>query len=188
MNMIRSIYFLSFVVIFLLSILGNATYFYVRYRRREKYPYGRWEDLLRRLGPLDYDNLALIAQDPALESDRQTRDDEDMDPEEIWRLLGGMRGLEVMEKNCEVLVDLVFYVQQWYPEALLIAEQLRLNAREVEWHIDRLKVAGQSGKRRTATADYMQQAVAIYCQMTREVLSLYQQANLPGLADLQRAL
>jgi hypothetical protein len=188
MIMIRSMYFLGFVAIFLILILGCATYFYVRYRGREKYPYGRWEDLLKRLGPLDYDHLAMIAKDPAFESDRQAYADEDMDAEKIWKLLGGMRGLEVMEKNCEVLVDLVFYVQQWYPEALLIAEQLRLNAREVEWHIGRLKAAVKTGKRKTAAADYIQQAVAIYYQMTQEVLSLYEQANIPGLADLQRAL
>jgi len=188
MIMIRSIYFLSFVAIFLILVLGYATYFYARYRRREKYPYGKWDDLLKRLGPLDYDNLALIAQDPAFVSDRRVDDEEDMDPEKLWKLLGGMHGLEVMEKNCEVLVDLVFYVQQWYPEALLLAEQLRLNAREVEWHIGRLKAAVKAGKRRTAAADYIQQAVAIYYQMTQEVLSLYEQANIPGFADLQRAL
>jgi hypothetical protein len=188
MIMMRSVYFLIFVVIFLVSILGNATYFYVRYRHREQYPYGKWEDLLKRLRPLDYDNLALIAQDPTLEPDQHAHDEEAIDPEEIWRLLGGMRGLEVMEKNCEVLVDMVFYMQQWYPEVLLIAEQLRLNAREVEWHIGRLRAAAKAGKRRSATADYVQRAVAIYFQMSREVLSLYEQANVPGLADLQRAL
>jgi hypothetical protein len=188
MIMNRSIYFLSFVGIFLILLLGYAAYFYARYSRREKYPYGKWEDLLRRLGPLDYDNLALIARESASESDSQTYDEEDMDAEKIWKLLGGMRGLEVMEKNCEVLVDLVFYVQQWYPEALLIAEQLRLNAREVEWHIGRLRATVKAGKRKTAAGEYVRQAVAIYFQMTLEVLSLYEQANIPGFADLQRAL
>jgi hypothetical protein len=188
MIMMRSVYFLIFVVIFLVSILGNATYFYVRYRHREQYPYGKWEDLLKRLRPLDYGNLALIAQDPTLEPNQHAHDEEAIEPEEIWRLLGGMRGLEVMETNCEVLVDMVFYMQQWYPEALLIAEQLRLNAREVEWHIGRLRAAAKVGKRRSAAADYVQRAVVIYFQMSREVLSLYEQANVPGLADLQRAL
>ena len=111
-----------------------------------------------------------------------------MSPEDIWQLMGGMRGIEIMERNCSVLVDLVFYVQQWYPEALLIAEQLRLNAREVEWHIGRLKASAKSGRPPAAAAECLQPAVAIYYQMTREVLALYEQANLPGLADLQRAL
>jgi hypothetical protein len=183
---IRSLYFFSFVGVFLISLLGTGAYFYLRYRQREKYPYGKWETLLKRLGSLDRDKLALIARDSTFEQDLQ--DEDALDPEQIWRLLGGMQGLEVVERNCTVLVDLVFYVQQWYPEALLIAEQLRLNAREVQWHIDRLKGAARTGKLKTATPDYLQQVVAIYYRMICDVLSLYEQANLPGLADLQRAL
>jgi hypothetical protein len=66
MMMIRTMYFLGLVGIFLIFILGYAAYFYARYRRREMYPYGRWEDLLKRLGPLDYDKLALIARGQAM--------------------------------------------------------------------------------------------------------------------------
>ena len=99
-----------------------------------------------------------------------------------------MEGIDIMEANCTVLVDLVFYVQQWYPEALVIAEQLRLNAREVEWHIGRIRAAAKSGRSQAATAEYLQQAVSIYYRMTCEVLALYEQASLPGLADLQRAI
>jgi len=103
-------------------------------------------------------------------------------------MIGGMDGLEVLERNCAVLVDLVFYVQQWYPEALEIAEQLRLNAREIEWHIGRLKGAAKVGKAETSFPENAQRVIEIYYMMTRQVLSLYQQCNLPEFADLQRAL
>jgi hypothetical protein len=184
---IRSIYFFIVVGIFFLSILGIAANFYFRYRRREKYPYGEWNSLLRRLGTLDHDSLALIARD-SLVQDSVIQDEEPLDPTLVWELLGGTQGLEALEKNSAVLVDLAFYVQQWYPEALLVAEELRLNAREVQWHIDRLRGAAKTGKLKMATPDYLQQAVAIYYRMTCLVLSLYEQAHLPGLTDLQRAL
>jgi hypothetical protein len=180
--------FFGFLFVFLVSILGIGTYYYLLNRRRELYPYGKWEELLERLAPLDHQNLERIAADPASQADHDIQCVETMNSQDIWRLLGGMRGIEVMEKNCSVLVDLVFYVQQWYPEALLIAEQLRLNAREVEWHIGRLKATAKSGRPPAAAAEYLQQAVAIYYRMTCEVLALYEQANLPGLTDLQRAL
>jgi hypothetical protein len=184
----RSLYFFSFIVVFLVSILGTGAYFYLRYRYREQYPYGKWEDLLGRLGPLDHDNLALIAGDQALASDPEAIGAEELDAQTIWRLLGGMHGLEMVERNCAVLVDLVFYVQQWYPEALLVTEQLRLHAHEVEWNIDRLRAAAKTGKRKRAATDHLQQAVAVYYRMTCEVLSLYEQADLPGLTELRRAL
>jgi hypothetical protein len=185
---LRNLDFFGFLFIFLASIVGVGTYYYLRNRRRKLYPYGKWDDLLKRLAPLDHQSLERIAEDPTALSALDIEHVETMDPQDLWRLLGGMHGIEVMEKNCSVLVDLVFYVQQWYPEALLIAEQLRLNAREVEWHIGRLKATAKSGRPPAAAAEYLQQAVAIYYHMTREVLALYEQANLPGLDDLQRAL
>ena len=70
----------------------------------------------------------------------------------------------------------------------MVAEQLRLNAREIEWHVDRLKRAAQTGNLRSSFADYAQRAVVTYYLMTRHVLELYEQASLPELADLQRTL
>ncbi len=183
---IRSFYFFSFVAIFLVSVVGTGIYFYLRYRYREQYPYGRWEDLLPRLGPVDHDHLALIARDQGPASD-----DEPfltVDPEELWQVLGGIRCLEVVERNCAVLVDLAFYVQQWYPEALLITEQLRLDARTVEWHIGRLRAEAKIPSRKHDMADHLKEVVAMYYRMITGVLSLYEQADAPRLDDLRRAL
>lgn len=188
MMTLRTLYFFGVLLLFLASIVGTGIYFFVKNRRRTRYPYGQWEELLQRLVPIDHESLGRIAGDGVLEGDSLASSPEEMDPDEVWRLLGGMRGIDVMERNCSVLVDLVFYVQQWYPEALLVAEQLRLNAREVEWHIGRIRAAAKSGRGSTATAEYLQQAVAIYYRMTCEVLALYEQANLPGFGDLQRAI
>jgi hypothetical protein len=182
---IRTLYFFGFLAIFLVAILATGAHYYLRNLKQQKYPYGKWDELLKRLGSLNHHNLALIADSLDNES---TMEDEDLDSEQLWHLLGGMHGLDVIEKNCAVLVDLAFYVQQWYPEAMLVAEQLRQNAREVQWHVDRIRSAAKIGKPRTATPEYLQQAVAIYYRMTCQVLTLYEQANLPGLADLQVAL
>ena len=185
---LRTLYFFGFMLLFLICLIGTALYFHFKNRRRTLYPYGEWDQLLARLVPIDHHSLQRIAGDAGADPELESSEIDALDPEEVWQLLGGMRGIDVMEKNCSVLVDLVFYVQQWYPEALLIAEQLRLNAREVEWHIGRIRAAAKSGRQPAATAEYLQQAVAIYYRMTCEVLALYEQANLPGLAHLQQAI
>ncbi len=105
---IHNIGFFGFLSVFLASILGIGTHYYLRSRRRELYPYGKWEELLKRLAPLDHQNIERIAADPAAQLDQDIHSVEAMSPQDIWRLLGGMRGIEVMEKNCSVLVDLVF--------------------------------------------------------------------------------
>jgi hypothetical protein len=187
---IRIVDFLIVLGIFITALLAVAGYYYLRARPRRKYPYGKWETLLRRLSAVDRDNIAMIARDLVDDSgERRTdEDDLDLDPDQIWPLIGGLKGLEVLEKNCAVLVDLVFYVQQWYPEALVITEQLRQSAREIEFHVGRLKGAAKTGKLETSFADTAQRAVATYYVMTRRVLGLYEQLNLSGLAELQRAL
>jgi hypothetical protein len=70
----------------------------------------------------------------------------------------------------------------------VVAEQLRLNAREIEWHVGRLKGAALTGNLQTSFADYAQRAVATYYLMTQHLIELYEHGNLPGLAELQRTI
>ena len=66
--------------------------------------------------------------------------------------------------------------------------RLRLDARELQWHVGRLKGAAQKGNLQVSFPFYAQRAVVSYYLMTRRVLSLYEAGNFSMLADLQRAL
>jgi hypothetical protein len=184
----REIYFFISLSIFFAFLIGVAVYYWHRTRAR-KYPYGQWEQLMKRLVPVDRDGIAMVALDMVDQPDGSRHlGYDDLEPEQISSLVGGMKGLENLERNCEVLVDLAFYVQQWYPEALVVAEDLRLNAREIAWHVSRLKTAEQMGKLEPAFSEYAQQAIITYYLMTRRVLTLYDEFNIPGLTELRQAL
>ena len=174
-------------VLMLGVLISLLIYFYARGRRSADVT---WEDLLKRLVWIDRDAITTVARDalgdgatPHLGEGEFT-----LDPSAIWNMIGGMKGLEIIEHNCQVLVDLAAYVQRYYPEALVIAEQLRLNAREVEWHVSRLKGAEKTGNLQASFAEYGQRAVAVYYVMTQHVLTLYQQVSFPKLPELQRAM
>ena len=186
----RAIYFLLALSAFLLALLILVVRSYLERVRTEKGPYGSWEKLLGRLSAVNRENVALIALSLVDESGqgRGAENDANLDGAQIWSMIGGIEGLEILERNCAVLVDLVFYVQQWYPEALAVAEQLRLNTREIEWHIGRLKSAAKVGRVEKAFPEHAEQVVSIYYVMTRRVLAIYEEWNLPGLVELQRAL
>jgi hypothetical protein len=183
----RSMLFLVAIVAFVAIFVGVAVYYH---RRAHRTSSGSWEQLLARLSFMDRDGVAQIALNYADESGRRRTEDSDveLEPSQIWKLIGGLEGLEVLEKNCHVLIDMAFFVQQWYPEALVLAEELRLNAREIEWHVERLRGAAKAGNLELSFASYAQPAIAKYYLMTRRVLALYEQGNLPMLADLQRAI
>jgi hypothetical protein len=181
------LYFIVAVVIFVAALIAIAAYYYRRVRKSSQ---RNWEQLLKRLTVVDRSSIAEVALDIIDESGQRRKDEASavLEPLQIWKLVGGLQGLEVLEANCAVLVDLAFYVQQWYPEALVVAEKLRLSAREIEWHVGRLKSAQQTGKLESAFTMYAQPAVATYYLMTRQVIALYEEGNLAMLSDLRNAL
>jgi hypothetical protein len=183
----HSVYFLAAAAIFLAVLIAIAGRDYYRVRRA---PQESWESLMRRLISVDRANVARIALDLLEESVQSGNDDPGgaIEPSDILQLIGGLKGLEVLEKNSQVLIEMAFYLQRSYPEALIIAEQLRQNAREIESHVGRLRGAAKNGHLEVNFPFYGQRAIAIYYLMTRQLLNLYEQGNVPMLADLQKAL
>jgi hypothetical protein len=182
-----NLHFVTAIGLFVTALVLTAGYYYFRGRRSSS---ASWKELLAKLTWIDRNSIAEVALDLVDESGQPKVVDEpgSLDPSQVWRLTGGLEGLEVLERNSEVLIDLAFYVQQWYPEAMIIAERLRLDARELKWHIERLKGAAQKGNLQISFPFYAQRAVVSYYRMTRQVLSLYEAGNFSMLADLQKAL
>ena len=183
----HNLYFVAAMGTFVVVLISTAGYYYSRGLQSSQ---ASWEELLAKLARIDRDNIAQVALDVVDESGRprQSEDAASLEPGQLWRLIGGLEGLELLEANSDVLIDMAFYVQQWYPEAIVIAERLRLDAREIKWHVNRLKGAAQKGNLQVSFPFYAQHAVATYYLMTRRVLSLYEAGNFSMLAELQKAL
>jgi hypothetical protein len=165
---LRTALFLIAILLFVSILISVATFYYRRSRRTSD---ATWEQLLNRMTHVDREGVAQVALDYADESGRRRT-----------------TASEALEKNSAVLIDLAAYVQQWYPEAIVLAEELRLNAREIEWHVERLRGAARTGSLETSFADYAQPAVAKYYLMTRRVLALYESGGLPMLTQLQQTI
>jgi hypothetical protein len=166
--------------------VGLLAYYSVRHRSKE----ATWEDLFARLTSTDSNSIAQVALELVDESGerRVLGDGETIEPSHLWTLIGGLEGLEVLEKNSEVLIELAFYVQRWYPGAIVIAQRLRMDAQELKWHVGRLRGAAKTGNLQVSYPFYAQRAVVVYYLMTRRVLNLYEAGRFAMLPDLQRAL
>jgi hypothetical protein len=183
----HTVYFLVGVAIFLavlISIAGREYY------RASRSPQESWESLMRRLISVDRASVAKIALDFIEDSGQLGQYDSgiEVEPSDIAQLIGGLKGIEVLEKNSQVLIDIACYLQRSYPEALIIAEELRQSAREIEAHVGRLRGAAQNGNLEVNFPFYGQRIIATYYLMTRQLLNLYEQGNIPMLADVQKAL
>ena len=182
----QNLYFLSATGIFLAVLISIAGYYYTRGRQSSQVT---WEELFGRLTWIDRNTIAQVALDLVDESGqpRDVTDAASLEPSQLWSLIGGLKGLEVLEANSDVLIDMACYVQQWYPEALVVAERLRLDARELKWHVARLRGAAQTGNLQISFPFYAQRAVVTYYFMTRRLLDLYEAGHFSMHADLQKA-
>lgn len=181
----RTALFIAGVAVLLIALGYAVVRSYLRARSTAS---ATLEDLVRRLRRLDRERIAQIAAG-ALELSALDPDTSyEIDPEDLWNWTGGLAGLRNLGWNCEVLIELACHVQRWYPEAVVVAEQLRLNAREIQWHIARLQGAEEAGHLQAAFPDYAERAVTIYYTMTRDLLELFAEADLPGFAVLQGVL
>ena len=184
---LSALYFTAAVVVFLIC-LGGISWFY--YRRSRKTARSDWEQLLSRLKMVDRMKIEQVALDAIDASGKPRKDDraKELSPEQIWDLTGGLEGLEALEANSRVLVEMASFVQRWFPDASKTADELRLIAREIEWHVGRLRAAADSGKLEGWFANYAQNAAAAYYVMTRRLLVLFETKRVSLLADVQKAL
>ncbi len=178
----RTAFFIAGISVLLAVLVYAAMRSYLRTRAAEA---TSLEDLVRRLRRLDRERIAQIAAGALELSGLDPEAEYELDPEDLWEWTGGLAGLRNLGWNCEVLIELACHVQRRYPEAVVVAEQLRLNAREIQWHIARLQGAEQAGHLQAVFPDYAERAVTIYYTMTRDLLELFAEADLPGFSVLQ---
>jgi hypothetical protein len=185
--MTRNFVLIAVAALFVAVQIGMAAYYFVLRRRNAQ---AKWENLVAKLIWMDrehIDRIALALIDRT-EEPSNGLEPAGLEPSQLWSLIGGLEGLEILEKNSKVIIELASYMQRSYPEALVIAERLRLDARELQWHVSRLKGAEQTGNLQISFPFYAQRAVVAYYRMTHRLLELYQAGNFDMLADLQRAL
>jgi hypothetical protein len=93
-----------------------------------------------------------------------------------------------MEHNAKVLIELACYVQRWNEEAIVVAEQLRLDAREIQIYLAKIRKAKRQGALSRRFPIYAQRAVAAYYLMTRRTLALYEVSHAGLLPALKAAI
>jgi hypothetical protein len=181
------LYFLVTVALFAVTVAGFLAYSLHRSRKTSR---ASWPSLLAQLETVNRSGIERIAQDLINDSAEIRAENyaRRLRPEDIWRLVGGMEGLESLERNSRVLIQMASYVHEWHPDADAAAEDLRLKARELAYHVSKLRAAEHAGKLDHWFANYAQHAVTTYYFMTRRVVALYENGPAPMYSEVQRVL
>jgi len=179
--------FLAAGITFLALLTTLATVYYKRSRGAAE---STWDELMGRLIFVDRNGVRQIALD-LVDNDGNPRTDDHakrLDAEEIWMLIGGLEGLEILQQNSRVFLDIATYLQAWHPEVLCAAEELRLNARQLEWHIGRLQIGARNNNLSAWFGAYARNAVTTYFIMTQQLLHMCGSGMVRCRADLERSL
>lgn len=134
-----------------------------------------WDELINEIEPV---NVRLI-EALALDHLNPSTDQIEIEPFEMWMMIGGVEGLVKMQHNAEIICALAAYAVRWnFDEAVIVTERIRREALTIRRAIAKATRYGfvEPVKRVHAPFHLYEVAVAYHLMRTR-VLTLYQASH-----------
>jgi hypothetical protein len=170
-------------VLLCLSLVAAGTVYYSI--AVQKVRAASWESLVAQIQQVDRKGIELVALDLLQPQENQVQ----LGFTEMWKLLGGLEGLERMRANASILIALAAYVQQWnQPEAIVVAERMRRDALQLKKAVFHVRLGLLLRRHPIGQPFYVHDAAAAYYLMTRRLLTLYQTNHVGLLPQLSEVL
>lgn len=164
------------------SLLLCVVAFY-SYNKATRLSRSSWEDLVVMLEPVESDGITAVA----LEYLNPPRFQLGMEPNDIWKTIGGVEGLTRMRANADVLIALAAYTQRWnFEEATIVAERMRHDGLALRRAARRITVGLMFGSVRGPF--YVHEAASSYYLMRLRLLALYERSHVGRYSQLAAAL
>jgi hypothetical protein len=142
-----------------------------------------WESLVLRISPVPFAGISAVAMDNLHPRENQI----ELEPGDMWRMVGGVDGLDRMYKNAETLILLAAYVQRWnYEEGAIVAERIRRDAVQLRRSVRRIRLSMMLHRKPIRIPFYIHEAATAYHLMSQRLLALYQRSHsglYPRLAE-----
>lgn len=124
-----------FALLFAVGLSGLGYFAYVGYQRRSLIARS-WGDVLGNLDSVDLDGLRRIAE-IFLEPDNNQRGA--VEPAEMWKIVGGLEGLNRLKINAWAMLDLAVFADRWDCErGVIVSEMIRRDAVRLNRAITRI--------------------------------------------------
>ena len=170
------------VAVLLLAVIGFQVRFVLRRRAQQN---TTWNALVARIEPLNFADLETIAKAYLEPHANQL----ELQPQAMWRLLGGADGLPRLRRNAEVMLDLAVFVQRWnFEDATVVAEIMRRDAARLQKAINQIEMAMLLRRHSLHIPFYIHEASAAYYLMRQRLLALYETSHAGLLPQLALAL
>jgi len=142
-----------------------------------------WESLVAQIAAVPLTGIAAVALDNLQPKENQI----ELEPDDMWQMLGGTDGLDKMRRNADTLIALAAYVQRWnYTEATVVAERMRRDAMQLKRATRQIRTNLYFHRKAHAIPFHLHEAATAYHLMTQRLLALYQRSHVglyPRLAE-----
>ncbi len=129
-----------------------------------------WDELLAKLHPVQSDGVMMVALNHLAPS----KDQLNLQPEVMWKLLGGLEGLQHMRDNGRILIALASYVERWnFDEGVIIAERMRRDGLQLRRSVTWIMLETFLGMKQVRIPFYLHEAASSYYLMRQRLLVLY---------------
>ena len=151
------------------AILIGILFVHARLKER-RFASLTWNELLGQFQEVPMSGIAAVALDFL----RPGHDQLAIEPEAMWKLIGGAEGLRRMEANAEILLQLAALAEQWNPnESVIVGERMRREALKLRQAVKHISRGMRWNSNRATIPFHMQEAASVYYLMRERLLALY---------------
>ena len=175
---------LFFVAISVVGAALAAYQFGFLNRRRKRSVERNWEDIVATLEEVNLRGIRDIA-DMFL---NPTRDQLRLEPPTMWKMLGGLNGLQQMSRNADAMLELCIYAERWDFQGPVISEMIRLDAVNLNKAVRRLELSMVYGFGKIRSHFAVMEAAAHYDLIRRRLLGQYEKTHMGRLPILRQRL
>ncbi len=179
-----------FPYVLLIAVVGSLAVTALRSQRSAlRLSKRSWNELVSELQFVDFRGVSVVARDYLDPRKGQI----DLEPEEIWTLLGGDEGMRTMVRNADRLIALAAFAQQWnLDESVIVAERMRRDGLRLRRAVRRVQMGMWSqiftGRHWVEVPFQLQEAASAYYLMRQRLLALYETSHAGLYPQLAKAV
>lgn len=144
-----------------------------------------WNELVAKIQTLPSDGVTRVALNHLVPTKNQL----ELEPADMWELVGGLEGLQRMSDNATVLIALAAYAEQWnYDEGVIVAERMRRDGLAVRRAVRSIQVAMFFHIGMVRIPFQLHEAAGSYYLMKQRLLALYETSHAGLYPRLAHAL
>lgn len=112
-----------------------------------------------------------------------------IEPNEMWKTVGGLKGLRYLRSNADAMLNVAIFAEQWHSEhGCIVSEFMRRDAQRLKKAILRVEFSMLYGLGRVRAPFALQEAIASYILMRGRLQGLYGVAHVGRIPILEAAL